>query len=182
MRCAMSRRTTGLRVLIVLMAAFATLALASCGGDDSDDAGSASSSSGAAAEPTKKEIKTVGLALAGARNDRSFYQSHYDGAEEARKQLGFKLNVVDNLESPQDQTEGFTNLAKAGNDVVIGAGGVFYQAADAIAAQYPDTYFIVTQGSTTKFYPNVTSISPDQALPSYVAGVTMAMESKSKVI
>ena len=109
-------------------------------------------------------------------------ESHYDGAKEAQKELDFKLNTVDNLESPQEQAEGFTNLAKAGNDVVIGAGGVFYQAADSIAAQYPDTYFIVTQGSTTKFYPNVTSISPDQALPSYVAGVVMAMQSKSKVI
>ncbi len=181
MRRRTARRTRRLQLLGLVLMAIAALALVACG-DDESEGGGAGGGAAADAEPAKKEIKTVGLALAGARNDRSFYQSHYDGAEEARKELGFELNVVDNLEEPQAQTEGFTNLARAGNDVVIGAGGVFYQAADTVAAQYPDTHFIVTQGATTKFYENVTSISPDQALPSYVAGVTMAMQSTSKVI
>jgi basic membrane protein A and related proteins len=168
-------------VVLLLMTA---LLLAACGDDSENGSAGSGGGSGGSAEPAaaRKDIKTVGLALAGARNDRSFYQSHFDGAEEARKEIGFELKVVDNLEEPQAQIEGFRNLARAGNDVVIGAGGVFYQAADAAAAEHPDTYFIVTQGATTKFYENVTSISPDQAIPAYAAGVAMAKQSKSGVI
>lgn len=176
-------RSNHWRALVASALTLAALVVAACGSGNSSDKSGGSATSGTAAAPASStKFKTVGLALAGARNDRSFYQSHFDGAKEAQKKLGFKLNVVDNLEEPQAQIEGFRNLARAGNDVVIGAGGVFYQAADAIAAQYPDTYFIVTQGSTSKFYKNVTSIAPDQAVASYVAGVVMAKLTKSDTI
>ena len=124
----------------------------------------------------------VGVALAGARNDRSFYQAHYDGARAAQKKLHFKLSIVDNLESPQAQLDGIRNLAQAGNDLVIGAGGVFYQGVDALAVQFPKTHFIVTEGNPVKFHSNVTSISPDEGVPSFVAGAVMAKLSKSGVI
>jgi basic membrane protein A len=175
----------GRRTLTAVLVLVAVLVAAACGSSDDDKStGSSGGSTASSSAPAAgfKDYKTVGLALAGARNDRSFYQSHYDGAKDAQKTVDFKLNVVDNLEEPQAQIEGFRNLARAGNDVVIGAGGVFYQAADQIAAQFPKTYFIVTQGSTSKFYKNVTSIAPDQAVASYVAGVVMAKLSKSKTI
>jgi basic membrane protein A and related proteins len=124
----------------------------------------------------------IGVALAGARNDRSFYQAHYDGALAAQKKLHFKLSVVDNLESPQAQLDGIRNLAQAGNNVVVGAGGFFYQGADALAVQFPKTHFIVTEGNPVKFHKNVTSISPDEGVPSFVAGVVMAKLSKTGVI
>jgi basic membrane lipoprotein Med (substrate-binding protein (PBP1-ABC) superfamily) len=154
------------------------LAISACGSSNSDTtttAGDTSSTASAA-----KSIK-VGLTLIGPRNDKAFSQSHYDGVKKAEQDVpGVKLtSTVDNVFDPQKQVDAFTNLANAGNQVVIGASGSFNQAASAVAPQFPDVRFIVSAGFPPKDIPNVTSIVPEQGVTAFIAGRLAGARTKS---
>lgn len=146
------------------------LAVAACGGDDDsgDDGGEAAESG-----------PRVGMAAIGPVNDKAFNQSHWEGVQEGVEATGGELaEPIENLEDPQARIDAFRNLAP-NNDLVIGASATFNQAAEAIAPQNPDTFFIVSAGVTDKPYDNVLSIVPDEGVPAYINGVVMAMNTKS---
>lgn len=122
----------------------------------------------------------VGLALAGPKNDRSFFQGHYDGLLEAKKKFGLGISVVDNLEDPQAQIDALTNLARD-NALVIGGGAALATPMNAVAKQFPDVQFVESAG-VTKPAPNVHFVLQNQAPLGYVAGVVAAKLTKAKVV
>lgn len=62
---------------------------------------------------------------------------------------------------------------------MIGASATFAQAAETVAPQEPDTFFIVSAGVTKKPYDNVLSIVPDEGVPAYINGVVAAMQTET---
>jgi basic membrane protein A len=162
---------------LLVVALLAAAMLAACGSSD-DDGGSGSS--GAAAESSGGEAsgKRLGLALAGPRNDRGFYQSAYEGAQAAAKQYDVEVSVVDALEDPQAQLEALTNLS-ADNDLVIGGGAAFAEAAKTLAPQNPDVEYVVLTGVVEAGTDNLHAYVPRQGVPAYIAGVVAAELTKT---
>lgn len=174
--------------LLPLLAALAVL-VAACGGSagSTDEAAAADGATAApaAGDDTTDEAEdagggdtapeaasadfTVGLALAGPRNDRGFYQSHFEGVETAAEDHGFEYSVVDSLEDPQGRIDALRNLAED-NEIVLGGGAAFADAGNAIAEQFPDTTFIVTSGVTDPDIPNLHSYVAQQGAPAFLAG------------
>lgn len=143
-----------------------TLALVACG---DDDGGESTGGESASVGPT------VGMAAIGPVNDQAFNQSHFEGAQAGVEATGGELTEpIENLEDPQARIDAFRNLAP-NNDLVIGSSATFDQAAETIAEQFPDTFFIVSAGATQDAFDNVLSIVPDEGVPAYINGVAAAM-------
>lgn len=117
------------------------MALAACGDDDESTSseGSEGGGGGAASE------LSVGMALAGPKNDGGFAQAHYDGLVAACEELGCEVNVSESADDAQKQLDALKNLA-ADNDLVIGVGAEFAAAGTSVAPQFPDVQFSVING------------------------------------
>ena len=153
---------------------FAAVALVmvvgACGSDSSSD----TTTSGGA------DSVKVGLSSIGPKNDRSFSQAHYEGAQLAAKEIpGVKFTgIVENADTPQARIDAFKNLAQT-DDLILGASAAFADAAPAVAPLFPKKHFVVSTGATTKKIPNVTSLVPDEGLAAVPAGAVMAQLSKT---
>ncbi len=123
----------------------------------------------------------VGLALAGPKNDRGFYQAHYDGLLAAQKTHNLKIAVVENLENPQSRIDALKNLA-ADNELVIGGGAAFAQAAPAVAPQFPNVQFVVSSGMVSPGTANLHAYVVRQGLSAYVAGVVAGKLTRSRKV
>lgn len=176
MRATLKRPLTA-RAMYASFAVCCGLALGACGGDEG---GSADSGAGADEETVK-----VGLALVGPRNDKSFSQGAYEGAQQAERESDGRIevtSVVENVAEPQEAVETLRNLANAGNDVVYGGASSFVNAAQTVAPSFPDVHFLVASPTTDKGYPNVTTIVVQPGLPSFIAGTVMAKLSESGTV
>jgi len=174
-----TRKVRWLTVTLMLVAAFG---LGACGSDDEGSSEGGAAAGGETAEAPTGEDVSVGLALAGPRNDEGFYQTNLEAVELAREDLGFELNVVDTLEETQAQIEGLTNLAQAGNDVVVAGGAAFTQGVESVSEQFPDTTFVLSGGVTPTEHENVRSLAYDWGVPAYVAGRVMSELSEGGTI
>jgi basic membrane protein A len=131
------------------------------------------------ASPTADKNR-IGLALAGPKNDRSFFQGHLIGAQRGAAKFGLKLSVVDNLTDPQAQSDALSNLARD-NALVIGGGAALATPMNAVAKKFPDVTFVESAG-VTKPARNVFFVVQDWSAVSYVAGVLAANLTKTKVV
>jgi len=159
-----------------LVALAVALVLASCGGDDDDAAPAAGESTGSSASEKLK----VALATVGPRNDGSFSEAHFRALEQAAQELPNieVTSTVDNLASPEEQTDALTNLART-NDLVVAGDAAFVPLLDQVASQFPDTHFTVSTGLVETQHDNVTSIIPEYGGPAAVIGAVAATLSES---
>lgn len=88
---------------------------------------------------------TVGLALdSGGKNDRSFNQSAWEGAQRAARNLGVTVRLFEPTTSAKGvSSRGAAPLAKAGANLVIGVGFANKDSVEAAAGQYPAAKFAV---------------------------------------
>lgn len=174
-----------LAVLIVALA----VTVAACGSSSSSSSSAAatpSSSSGASSGSSSAASSgssgagshlTVGLAQPTASNDHSFGEATHDGAAQAESQLGIKLNEVDSLTTPTAQLSALQEMARV-DKLVLMQGGI---SAATIAAKFPSTQFVVTDGALPA-RPNTHSVIDDWLPVAYLGGVAAAHETKSHVI
>ena len=87
----------------------------------------------------------IGLALdSGGKNDRSFNQSAWEGAQRAARELGVKVNLFEPVTDAKGvSTRGADPLAKGGASLVIGVGFANKDSVEAAARQYPAAKFAV---------------------------------------
>ena len=140
----------------------------------SDNPSESSSTSGG---PTSGGPIKVGVALAGPRNDGAFYQSYYDGVMDLKDKYNLQVSVVDNLTDSSAMNDALSNLAEA-NQIVIGGGSALVPPANSLAANYPDTTFVMS-GKVQDGIPNLHAYNMLQGVPAYVAGVVAAKVSKA---
>jgi basic membrane lipoprotein Med (substrate-binding protein (PBP1-ABC) superfamily) len=122
---------------------------------------------------------TVGMALTGPKNDQGYNQSYYDGLLAAQKKDNLKIQVLDNVNSPQAYSTAMSTLAQS-NKVVMGIGAEFATPAINLAAQYPKVTFLIANGSMSSKAPNVYAYFVRQGTPGYPAGKIAAQLSKTK--
>ncbi|MBK3588623.1 MULTISPECIES: BMP family lipoprotein [Streptomyces] len=164
------RRITRIATVGVASAALALSATA-CGGKTSSDAGSDGGDKAAIAYDI------------GGRGDQSFNDAAYAGLSKAEKDLdvnGSEAEPSDG-ESDADKVQRLTELARAGNNPVIGVGFAYAPAIKKVAPKFPKTTFgIIDDASVTG--KNIANIVFNEEQGSYLAGVAAAKVTKTKVV
>ncbi|CAM5263098.1 BMP family lipoprotein [Streptomyces microflavus] len=164
------RRITRIATVGVASAALALSATA-CGGKTSSDAGSDGADKAAIAYDI------------GGRGDQSFNDAAYAGLAKAEKDLDIDGNEAEpsDGESDADKVQRLTELARAGNNPVIGVGFAYAPAIKKVAPKFPKTTFgIIDDASVTG--KNIANIVFNEEQGSYLAGVAAAKVTKTKTV
>ncbi len=137
-------------ILIALILAIGSFAVAACGSDDDngDTGGGASTSAGttSTAAPAAKKIKVGLVTDIGGLNDRSFNALANKGLEDAKSQLGIEGRVLIS-KSNADYVPNLTTLAQQKYDLVISVGFLMAKATETVAGKFPDVKFSIIDGS-----------------------------------
>ncbi len=136
------------KVLAVAMSVAMSLSLlAGCGASKAESAPAQSSGSSAPAEsaPAPKEFK-IALIVPGTVNDQDWSQLAYDAVKAVSDDLGATLNYSEKVAS-SDYDQILRGYASQGYNVVFAHGNEFSDAAKIVAADFPETQFIITSGA-----------------------------------
>lgn len=134
------------------------------------------------AAPTKAPVeeKTKAAVLfPGVVTDDSWNEEGYLGLLQAEDECNVEGAYTENV-SQDEQIEVMRTYAAEGYDIIIGHGGEFVDAAETVAAEYPDIQFVITNGYVG--HDNVSSIRTSYAHMGYLAGVLAAEMSKTNKI
>lgn len=166
------RRITRIATVGLASAALALSATA-CGGKNSSDTGSSDS-------------KDASAAIAydiGGRGDQSFNDAAYAGLQKAESELkikGAEAEPTDG-EGEADKVQRLTELARKGNNPVIGVGFAYAPAIKKVAPKFPNiTFGIIDDTSVTG--PNIANLVFNEEQGSYLAGVAAAKVSKTGTV
>ncbi len=118
----------------------------------------------------------VAIVLPGIITDKSFNQAGYEGMKRASDKLGIEFAFSEKTAQP-DQPQALSDYARRGYDVVIGHGGEFQESVERVAKRFPDTRFIIVNG--TKPGGNVSTMSFDFPALGYVMGYLSGKMSES---
>jgi basic membrane protein A and related proteins len=132
-------------ILIALILAIGSVAVAACGGDD-DNGGGGGSTSTQAAAPAKKKIKVGLVTDIGGLNDRSFNALANKGLKDAQAQLGIEGRVLIS-KSNADYVPNLTTLAQQKYDLVIAVGFLMAEATEKVAGKFPNVKFAIIDSS-----------------------------------
>jgi len=128
-----------------------------------------------AAKPTK-----VGIVLStGGLGDKSFNDAAYRGLEQAQKDLGIEFKYVEPA-SPAEDEEFLREYAEAGYDLIIATGFQMTESARTVAADYPDTKFLMIDDVID--LPNVKSMVFKEEEGSFLVGVIAGLMTKNNAV
>lgn len=134
------------KVLAIVMSAAMSLSLlAGCGASKAESTPSQPSGSAAESAPVKKEFK-IALIVPGTVNDQDWSQLAYDAVKSVSDDLGATLNYSEKVAS-SDYDQILRGYASQGYNVVFAHGNEFSDAAKIVAADFPETQFIITSGA-----------------------------------
>ena len=123
----------------------------------------------------------VGALFAGRLDDGGFMESGYRGLTRAKAEFGLHTTLIDHVPpDPQRLAEALRQLARSGAGLIIAHGGQNDAAAHAVAAEFPNLLFVVTQGSVCEA--NLSSYEVRQEQSAYLAGVAAAHLTKSGIV
>jgi len=114
----------------------------------------------------------VGISFdAGGKNDRSFNQSAWEGAQRAAKDLGVEIYDFEPSD-PSQVIQGIRNFAEEGFDLIIAVGFAQQGAVETVAKEFPDLNFALIDSVVD--LPNVASLvfreHEGSFLVGYIAG------------
>ncbi|MGW6842359.1 BMP family lipoprotein [Streptomyces sp. NPDC054958] len=168
------RRITRIATVGIASAALALSATA-CGGKKSSDASSSPSESGQKSAAIAYDV--------GGRGDQSFNDAAYAGLKKAETDLKIKSAEAEPTdgEGEADKVQRLTELARKGNNPVIGVGFAYAPAIKKVAPKFPNTTFgIIDDTSVTG--PNIANLVFNEEQGSYLAGVAAAKASKTGTV
>ncbi len=94
-------------------------------------------------------IEAAMVTDAGGIDDRSFNASAWEGLKRAQAELGASVRYVESREQSDYKTN-LSALADQGNNVVFAIGYLMEDALKDVAARYPQTKFVIIDGSAPK--------------------------------
>lgn len=127
-----------------------------------------SEDSASSAEKTIADYKIV-LILPGYVNDQGWNASNYAGVVACNSELGTNMEFVENVQ-PADFEATFREYGVRGYDIVMAAGSQFDEAAERVAASYPDTRYMIVNGNAATL-DNLSPLFPREYEASYLAGI-----------
>jgi basic membrane protein A and related proteins len=168
--------------LWALLAALCALLMvaAGCGDDDDDSGSSAGSGATAASDEAPEETAKVALLMNSPINSPGFGSSFKPAADELESQLGDDFTLADNVQ-PAEYDSTATQVAQRGNELVIFNSAVFTETAMRVAAQFPDTQFVLINGGVNKA-PNLSSYAINWEQAGFLTGAAAAYTTKSNEI
>jgi basic membrane lipoprotein Med (substrate-binding protein (PBP1-ABC) superfamily) len=149
--------------------AIVLLALASCAPQETTAPATTSSA------PAQKAFR-VGLLTPGSINDGGWNAIAYEGIQRCKTELGAEVSHQE-TKTPAEMIEGFRAYGSKGFDVAFGHGFEYQDPAKTAAAEFPNTVFITTSGTTV--LPNVAPMRFELEEATYLLGVIAARESKT---
>lgn len=159
--------------------AFILFALAGCGGPEQSapPPNTAAPSTAAQNSPPPAATKPlkVGLITNGSLTDSGWNALAGKGVEEIKTQLGAKTGHQ-SADKPAAE-EALRGFATDGYNLIFAHGAEFGDAAKRVAADFPDSTFVVSSGEVQG--PNVASLRFDLGEASFLAGMAAAGVSKS---
>jgi basic membrane protein A len=136
-------------ILIALILAVGSLAVAACGSSDNNTSSSSAPAAGStstAAKPAGKAIKVGLVTDIGGLNDRSFNALANKGLQDAEKQLGITGRVLIS-KSNADYVPNLSTLAQQKYDLVIAVGFLMGDATEKVAGKFPNVKFAIIDSS-----------------------------------
>ncbi|GAK55999.1 basic membrane lipoprotein [Candidatus Vecturithrix granuli] len=125
------------------------------------------------------EFKAV-LILPGPINDQGWNATNYSSLTAANEQLGTNIEYLENVQQ-QDFEATFRNYGNRGYHLVMAAGTQFDNAAYIIAPLYPETKYLIINGSQAQA-PNLTAVTIREWEGGYLAGILAGLATKSGII
>jgi len=130
---------------------------------------------------------TAGAALAepalifdlGGKFDKSFNEAAFQGAQRWSEETGASFREIE-LQSEAQREQALRRFAEAGANPIVMAGFAFADALGQVAADYPDTKFVIIDMVVDA--PNVRSVVFNEHEGSYLVGMMAAMASKSNTV
>lgn len=157
------------KVLALFMAvAMMTGALTACSSKESSSAATETKaeSADAGSEKAAADLKIV-LLLPDEINDQGWNASNYAGVEACNKELGTSMEYVEAVQEADFEST-FREYAERGYNIIMAAGSQFDEAAASVAANYPNTLFVVVNGSNFDGA-NLCPLFPKEYEASYLA-------------
>jgi basic membrane protein A and related proteins len=115
----------------------------------------------------------------GGKFDKSFNESAFAGATRWAEETGGTFAETE-LQSDAQREQALRRFAEAGNNPIVMAGFSFATALTTVAADYPDTKFVIIDMVVDA--PNVRSVVFNEHEGSYLVGMLAAMASKSGTV
>jgi basic membrane protein A len=138
---------------------------------------------GSTAAGTQASKFTLGIvADTGGLNDHGFNHLAYEGALEAKKMLGVKIDVTQ-AQSSSQYVPLLTKEAERGDNLVVAVGFDFIQALGSVAKQFPHTKFAIidTPASAIAGKPkNVEGLTFESQQSGYLVGYLAGLVAKKK--
>jgi len=123
----------------------------------------------------------VGALFAGRVDDGGFMEAGYRGLVTAREKLGVEIAWRDQVEPQRELLiAALRELAMDATALVIAHGGQNNDAARSVAADFPGTKFVVTQGNVTG--PNLASYEVLQEESAFLAGALASWATATGVV
>lgn len=130
---------------------------------------------------------TAGAALAepaiifdlGGKFDKSFNEAAFNGATRWAEENGATFREIE-LQSDAQREQALRRFAEAGSNPVVMAGFAFGNALGEVAADYPDTSFVIIDMVVDA--PNVRSVVFNEHEGSYLVGYMAAQASKTNTV
>ena len=136
----------------------------------------------ACSSPASKEDNyqaKVALCLVTPVNDGAWSQLAYDAVMKAKDTYNISVKYTENIK-PTEMEAVFTDYASQGYDLIIGHSFSFGDAALAVAERYPNTKFIVIDGTVSS--ENVASYTLKMQEVGYLEGVAAGMMTKTNKV
>ena len=115
-----------------------------------------------------EDVKIV-LLLPGEINDQGWNASNYAGVVACNEQLGTNMEYIEAV-AEADFESTFREYAERGYDIIMAAGSQFDVAARTVAEEYPDTLFMMVNGSDYSLA-NLCPLFPKEYEASYLAAI-----------
>jgi basic membrane protein A len=169
----MKKLTKYLALLLLVLLVFTSTACSS----NNEQSQQEEQPSEAAEQPEEKEeakeVPSAALALVGPISDMGWNASAYDGLMKIQEKYGAETTYTENV-PPSDYEEVIRGFAVAGYKVVFAHGSQFNDAVLAVAPDFPDTMFIITNGLKVEG-PNVAAVQVADEEQGFLMGAFAAL-------
>ena len=167
------------KFLALVLSLIMVLSLVACGGSADDTATEDGATESTGIQIAQEDLK-VAILLPGTINDMGWSTTAYNGLLAIAEHYGCETNYMETVPVSGFE-EGFRNFANSGYNVIFGHGSEFYDAAELVAAEFPNVAFIVTSIDKS----NGTNCASVNTLPTqmgFLAGMAAAYASQSGII
>ena len=129
-------------------------------------------------ESTNKTLKVGMVADIGGINDESFNQSAWEGLQQAEKDFGIEVKVIESKQA-SEYLQNMESLLDEDVDMVIGVGYTMKEDIEKQAENYPDKQFVLIDETYDTIPENITPILFRENEAAYLTGLIAGKMTKT---